>query len=67
MVRGVPSPLPVDGPYSKNKPSTLPTFILKTKHQDRFRGFKLTNSRSLVNIFIKVDLCKKKNKPKHAI
>jgi hypothetical protein len=40
-------PILVDGHYSKNKPSTLPTFILKTKHQDGFRGFELTNSTSL--------------------
>jgi hypothetical protein len=37
----------VDGSYSKNKPLISLAFIIKIKHQDRFRGFKLTNSISL--------------------
>ena len=37
----------VNGPYSERKPSNLPAFILKTKYQDRFRCFKLTNFTNL--------------------
>ena len=46
----------VDGLYCQNKPLILPAQILKIKHCHRFRSFKLTNSTSLDNICMQVNL-----------